>query len=152
MLAGGRMLLSGKGLTLWRVHAAASTPHSYTARGGGWREAVAGLARAYAAWAEEASLALSMLEGHPCYSYAEHLELVRRLEASAAPDWALPQRPRSSPLDFLRALSLRLSGKMGGDARLLTVLAVDSALSRAPCWAREAWWRLRWSLAPLAIG
>ena len=146
VLAGARMLLSGRALTLWRVHGASSTPHSYASREGGWRESVSGLARAYAAWARDAAHALELLGEHPCRPYAEHLELVRRLEASAVPDWALEDRPSSSPLDFLRALRLRLGGGMKGDLKLMAALAVDSFFSRAPNPVREAWWRLRWRL------
>ena len=144
MLSGERMLLSGRALTMWRVHGASLTPHTYATRKGGWREAVSGLARAYAAWARDAAYILGLLGVHPCRPYAEWLELVRRLEASAAPDWALGDRPRSSLLDFLRALSLRLGGKMKGDLKLMAALAVDSIVSRAPNAVREEWWRLRW--------
>ena len=145
-VSGGKMLLSGRALTMWRVHGASSTPHSYSSREGGWRESVSGLARAYSAWARDAAHALELLAEHPCRPYAEHLELVRRLEASAAPDWALQDRPRSSPVDFLRAVRLRLGGRMKGDLKLMAVLAVDSFVARAPNPVREAWWRLRWRL------
>ena len=123
---------------MWRVHGNSSTPHAYALREGGWREALSGLARAYAAWVRDAAHALELLGEHSCRPYAEHLELVRRLETSAAPDWALQDRPRSSPLDFLRVLRLRLSGRMKGDLKLMVVLAVDSVVSGAPNPVREA--------------
>lgn len=145
-VAGQRMLLSGKRLTMWRVHGNSRSAYAYAVKEGEWRDAVAHLAWIYDIRAAAAAYVLELLGKHPCRPYAEHLELVRRLEASATPDWALQKRPKSSPLDFLRALHLRLSRKMEGGLGLMAVLAVDSVISKAPNQVRETWWRLRWRL------
>ena len=147
---GGKMLLSGRKLTMWRIHRASyftKAVQEYGVNRDNWKEAVARLTRTYALWAADTARILeNILRYHPCSSFLKYSELTRRLEASAAPNWALAERPRSSPLDFLRVLDISLSKNIDASFKYLVVLAVDSVISRAPNSVRETWWRLRWRL------
>ncbi len=145
VLVDGMILLSGKRLTLFRVHGQSTDAHTYRLRAGHWRKSVAQLERAYLAWMYDHALLAQLFSNHPCYDYLKLPELVKRLEVSAAPDGVIDRKISTSPLDFVRAFQLQF--KTGSrDIKLTMVLALDSILSKSPGKIRELYWFIRWEL------
>ena len=149
MVIGGNILLSGKKLTMWRSHQDSFFTYildAFGARKGYWKGTIAKYVNNNAVLASDTLTALEFLGNHPCRPYVERIEIVQRLEASSAPDWALSDRPRSSPLDLFKVARLVRDGIMEVDLKYLATLVLDSLISWTPSVIRDAWWMLRWSL------
>ncbi|AFZ70647.1 Glycosyl transferase family 2 [Caldisphaera lagunensis DSM 15908] len=139
----GSLYLSGQSLTRYRIHMSSSTPHGYVYRKD-FKKSLITLAETYNKWAVDARKIIDYTNNIPCIDYIKPYELIRRIEASSTPSWAIKNRPISSFYDFLILYKLGKEHKFIGDKKLLAVLFLDIIVSKLPSELRELYWRIRW--------